>query len=128
MKGDIEVGMKCNLQIDKVVVKFLFQNLHNPTFSFLNLPNLKLRASQDYLQERQQQQSTEEVNLWLKTVRKVEDQVDTTKYKYENRWCCLFNDSSLNFWLAYKCSKKAAQLLEEMLQLETERNAFNAIA
>ena len=50
----------------------------------------KLRASRADLEKkiedakRQQNQSTEEVNFWLKTVRKVEDQVDTTKYKYEN--------------------------------------------
>ena len=47
----------------------------------------KLRACQDDIQkeiedaERQQKQSAEEVNLWLETVREVEDQVVTTKYK-----------------------------------------------
>ena len=47
----------------------------------------KLKACQDDIQkeiedaERQQKQSTEEVNLWLETVREVEDQVVTTKYK-----------------------------------------------
>ena len=94
----------------------------------------KLRACRDDIQkeiedaERRQKQSTEEVKLWLERVRTAEDQVVTTKNEYGNRGFCLFGDSSLDCWLAYKYGKRATELLEEMVQLETQRKAFNAIA